>query len=66
MRRAIAWGVAVGVVQAASPLAFWWLHPATVYALGLAMIAAECRNIETNLGGPYRFCPLSRAQNGKS
>ena len=29
-------------------------------------IAAECRNIETNLGGPYRFCPLSRAQNGKS
>jgi hypothetical protein len=33
---------------------------------GLAMIAAECRNIETNLGGPYRFCPLSRVQNGKS
>src|SRR5438477_7913120 len=26
---------------------------------GLAMIAGECRNIETNLGGPYRFCPLS-------
>jgi hypothetical protein len=33
---------------------------------GLAMIAAECRNIETNLGGPYRFCPLQRVQNGKS
>jgi hypothetical protein len=33
---------------------------------GLAMIAAECRNIETNLGGPYRFCPLARVQNGKS
>jgi hypothetical protein len=31
---------------------------------GLAMIAPECRNIETNLGGPYRFCPLSRVQNG--
>jgi hypothetical protein len=31
---------------------------------GLAMNAAECRNIETNLGGPYRFCPLSRVQNG--
>jgi hypothetical protein len=33
---------------------------------GLAMITAECRNIETNLGGPYRFCPLTRVQNGKS
>jgi hypothetical protein len=40
MRTAIAWGVVVGVLQAASPLAFWWLDPATVYALGLAMIAA--------------------------
>lgn len=33
-------GVAVGVIQAASPLAFWWLEPKTVYALGLALIAA--------------------------
>jgi hypothetical protein len=33
---------------------------------GLAMNAAECRNIETNLGGPYRFCPLARVQNGTS
>jgi hypothetical protein len=33
-------GVAVGVIQAASPLAFWWLEPRTVYALGLAVIAA--------------------------
>ena len=39
MRTAIAWGVVVGVLQAASPLAFWWLDPATVYALGLAVIA---------------------------
>src|SRR5918911_750920 len=34
------WGVAVGAIQAASPLAFWWLDPATVYALGLTFIAA--------------------------
>ena len=34
------WGVVVGAIQAASPLAFWWLDPATVYALGLALIAA--------------------------
>ena len=40
MRTAIAWGVVVGVLQAASPLAFWWLDPATVYALGLAVLGA--------------------------
>jgi hypothetical protein len=28
------------VLQAASPLAFPWLEPATVYALGIALIAA--------------------------
>jgi hypothetical protein len=33
-------GAATGVIQAASPLAFWWLEPRTVYALGLALIAA--------------------------
>jgi hypothetical protein len=30
----------VGAIQAASPLAFWWLDPATIYAVGLAVIAA--------------------------
>ena len=33
-------GAAIGVMQAASPLAFWWLEPRTVYALGLVLIAA--------------------------
>jgi hypothetical protein len=33
-------GAAAGALQAASPLAFWWLEPRTVYALGLAIIAA--------------------------
>jgi hypothetical protein len=32
--------VVIGVAQAATPLAFWWLDTATVYALGLAVIAA--------------------------
>jgi hypothetical protein len=36
----IAWGVIFGALQAASPLVFWWLNPATVYALGLALIAS--------------------------
>ena len=33
-------GAIVGVAQAATPFAFWWLTPATVYALGLVFIAA--------------------------
>jgi hypothetical protein len=36
----VIWGAVAGVVQAASPLAFWWLDPATVYAFGLVLIAA--------------------------
>jgi hypothetical protein len=34
------WGLFWGVLQAASPLAFWWLDTATVYAIGLALIAS--------------------------
>ena len=34
-----AWGVVVGAAQALTPLAFWWLGNATVYALGLVVIA---------------------------
>jgi hypothetical protein len=34
------WGIVVGLVQAATPLAFWWLDTATIYAVGLAVIAA--------------------------
>ena len=40
LRAPIVWGVAVGIVQAATPLMFWWLNSATTYAVGLAMIAA--------------------------
>jgi len=40
LREPVLWGVVVGALQAASPVAFWWLDPATVYALGLALIAA--------------------------
>ena len=28
----------MGAIQAVSPLGFWWLDPATVYALGLSAI----------------------------
>ena len=36
----ILWGVVFGVNPGRSPLAFWWLDPATVYALSLVVIAA--------------------------
>ena len=40
IRAPLAAGAAIGVAQAATPFAFWWLAPATVYALGLVFIAA--------------------------
>ena len=39
LRRPVIGGVVVGAVQAATPLALWWLDASTVYALGLAAIA---------------------------
>src|SRR3954451_20928694 len=38
-RAAMLWGIAVGLLQAATPLVIWWLDRATVYALGLVVIA---------------------------
>jgi len=38
-RAVVLWGIAVGVLQAATPLLIWWLDRATVYALGLVVIA---------------------------
>jgi hypothetical protein len=40
LRPPVLWGLVFGAGQAASPLAFWWLDTATVYALGLALIAS--------------------------
>jgi len=40
VRAPVAWGVIWGCLQAASPLAFFWLDAATVYALGLVLIAS--------------------------
>ena len=36
----VAWGIVVGVVNAAAPLAMWWLDPATVHALAITLIAS--------------------------
>ncbi len=40
IRAPVVWGIVVGVLQAATPLLFWWIDSATVYALGLAVIAS--------------------------
>jgi hypothetical protein len=40
VRAAVTGGVLIGVATAATPLAFWWLPAATVYAMGLTLIAA--------------------------
>src|SRR5881394_2454146 len=39
-RAPMLWGIVVAIFQAATPLAFWWPNGATVYALGLIVIAA--------------------------
>jgi hypothetical protein len=38
--RPIMWGLLVGAIQAASPVALRWLDPATLHALYIAFIAA--------------------------
>jgi hypothetical protein len=39
-RAPVIWGVVWGAIQAASPLGFWWLDVATVYAMSLVLIAS--------------------------
>src|SRR4051812_20022224 len=39
LRAPMLWGIVVGLLQAATPLVFWWLDSATIYALGLVGIA---------------------------
>lgn len=37
---AIRWGIAVGAVNAALPVAIWWLNVATVHSMAIALIAS--------------------------
>ena len=47
------WGVVVGVGQALTPLAFWWLGNATIYALGLVGIAFVYIGFAVGDGRPH-------------
>ncbi len=40
LRGPVLWGLALGAVQAASPLILRWLEPATLHALYISLIAA--------------------------
>ena len=40
LRGPVGWGLALGAVQAASPVIFQWLEPATLHALYISLIAA--------------------------
>jgi len=40
LRTPILWGVAVGILQAGSPVGLWWLDPTLVWALSLVIIAS--------------------------
>ena len=40
LAKPIFWGVAVGLIQAFSPLGLWWLEPTLVWSLALVLIAS--------------------------
>lgn len=40
LRGPVVWGLALGAVQAASPLIFQWIEPATLHAMYISLIAA--------------------------
>jgi hypothetical protein len=40
LRAPVLWGLALGAVQAASPLIFQWIEPATLHAMYISLIAA--------------------------
>jgi hypothetical protein len=66
-RAALLSGIGVGFVQAATPLVFWWLDSAIVYALGLAAIAAIYIGFAVGDRGRDRgrlALPLARSRRG--
>lgn len=52
LRRPMLAGVVVGVLQALTPFGFWWLPAATVYAMGVAVIAAVYIGLSVADGRP--------------
>jgi hypothetical protein len=55
LRAPVIWGLIWGCLQAGSPLALFWLQDATVYALGLTLIAAVYIGFGVADGRPHVF-----------
>ena len=55
LRGPVFWGALVGLAQAATPLAMWWLDTATVYALGLVVIAPIYIGLAVGGDGRWRI-----------
>jgi len=51
-REPMLWGAVVGAVQATTPLLIWWLNDATVYAIGLIVIAPIYVGLAVSDGRP--------------
>ena len=49
----VRWGLLVGVINAAAPLAIWWLSPTTVHALAITLIAAVYIGFAVADGRPH-------------
>lgn len=58
------WGVGVGAHQIATPVAFWWLPNATVYALGLVAIAFIYIDFAVADGRPFVIAVESSVATG--
>ena len=52
LRGPVLWGLAVGAIQAASPLIVRWLEPATIHAIYISLIAAVYIGVAVADGRP--------------
>ena len=52
LRGPILWGVAIGILQAISPVGFWWLDGALVWAISLVIIAPSYIGLAVADGRP--------------
>ena len=66
LRAARLWGVAVGLAQAATPLVFWWLNTAAVYAIGTVGIAFIYIGFAVADGRPKRPIATAPAPTGSA
>ena len=52
-RATIGWGLAVGIANAAAPVAIWWLQPSTVHAIAVADGRPHVVTVESVVAGSF-------------